>query len=87
MELIIGLIVLIATIVFTVALKRKHDGVSEEPLTVGQKILVWVLCLLNPVVAGAIMYYGWRKSLPAKAKTANHISLIAFLGSYAIPLE
>ena len=37
------------------------------------------MTLLNPIVAGAVLYYGWKKLLPVKAKQANHISMIAFL--------
>jgi hypothetical protein len=35
--------------------------------------------LIDPVVAGAFFYYGWKKMLPNKAKQANAISLWAFL--------
>ena len=30
-----------------------------------------------PILAGAILYYGWRKKLPTKAQQANRISWTA----------
>ena len=77
----IWFIALIATIIFEIVTKRKieKDQISEEPLLKNEKILTWVFCLFNPILGGAILYYGWRKKLPAKAKAANRISWIAFL--------
>jgi len=55
------------------------DGqVANDPLTTEEKIIVWLACLLSPVLAGAIFYYGWKKKLPVKAGKANTISLLAF---------
>lgn len=48
-----------------------------EPLTKDEKITVWVLCLLSPIVAGAIFYYGWKTKLPKKAAEANIITWCA----------
>ena len=58
--------------------KLPQNTVSQEVLSTPQKITVAVLCFLNPVIAGTIFYYGWRRHLPLKAKQANTISLWAF---------
>lgn len=50
---------------------------TTEPLTTSEKIQIWIICLLEPVIPGAIFYFGWRKRLPRKAKQANKISWIA----------
>lgn len=61
------------------AKKQVPDGtVSEESLTGQEKVKIWILCLLDPILAGAIFYYGWKKKLPKKGKQANQISLWAF---------
>ena len=77
---IIILAVFIITIVYMIKEKRRviEGQISQDPLTGGQKGLIWVLCLLNPIVAGAVFYYGWKKRLPVKTKQANQISLWAF---------
>jgi ankyrin repeat protein len=51
---------------------------SELPLTRTEKAWTWVLCFLNPLITGGILYYGWRKKLPVKAKQANRISFMIF---------
>jgi len=55
------------------------DFKSNEGLTKNQKILAWVFSFLNPVIAGAVMYFMWKGEYPNKAKQANHISLWVFL--------
>jgi hypothetical protein len=56
------------------------DGKAvSDPLTVGEIKLTWTLCVLSPVIVGAILYYGWQEKLPRKAKEANRISIFAFL--------
>ena len=86
---ILSLIFLLVVIIFQSLNKSMRkaeylDGpepliLSEEPLAVSEKILTWICCLFNPIIAGAILYYGWRKRLPTKAKQANRIFWIAFL--------
>jgi hypothetical protein len=75
------LIALIVVIIFEITTKRKLERgqISQEPLSVGEKVLTWICCLFNPIIAGAILYYGWRNRLPTKAKSANRISWLAFL--------
>lgn len=79
--ILILIIVFIIVIFFEITTKKKlTDGqVSQEPLTTKQKVLTWILCIFNPIIAGAVLYYGWKKQLPIKAKQANSISLWAFL--------
>ena len=52
--------------------KNKTDGLLSKK----EKIVIYVLCLLNPIIAWAIFYYWWRKKLPIKGKKANKISFI-----------
>lgn len=74
-------LVLIASILFMVrAKKHVKDGSHDDRALAGEeKILIWVLCVLNPILAGAVFYYGWKTKLPTMAKQANAISLWAFL--------
>jgi hypothetical protein len=59
--------------------KNIIDGQSSsEPLTKKEKIGVIFLCIFNPIIAGTILYYGWKKKLPIKAHQANQISLWVF---------
>ena len=79
MEQIISVIILaifIITIVYMIKEKRRvpEGQTVQDPLTGKQKALIWILCLLNPLVAGIIFYYGWEKRLPVKARQANQIS-------------
>ncbi len=53
--------------------------VSEEGLTDNEKIVAWIFNILNPVIAGGVMYFIWNKKYPKKAKTANNISMIVFV--------
>lgn len=84
-SMIIRVVVFVA--VFTAAvylmIKEKSnvlDGqISDETLSRKYKVIIWILCFFNPVLAGAVFYYGWRKKLPVKAKQANRISVWAFL--------
>ena len=77
------LIVLITSIVYMLQQRRRvlAGQVIEESLTSNEKVLMWVLCIFNPIIAGAVFYYGWIKKLPVKARQANRISIIAFFVS------
>ena len=83
MENFISLLFVVALIV-TIWLmldrrSRVKDGQTvDESLTTNEKILVWVLCLFDPIISGAIFYFGWKKKMPIKAKQANTISFAAF---------
>lgn len=43
-----------------------------------EKVIVWIANIINPVIAGFLFYYMWRKGFPNKAKKANKISFIVF---------
>jgi len=79
-ELLVFVVVLAITIYLMIKEKKNiaQGQSSDDQLTGKQKIITWVLCFLNPIIAGAVFYYGWRKQLPVKAKQANQISLWAF---------
>jgi len=51
---------------------------SQDPLSKDEKAKAYLFAVLNPLWAGIILYYGWKKSFPMKAKGANNISLNAF---------
>lgn len=53
-------------------------GQQEEALIGKERVWVWLLSIISPVLAGAVFYFGWRKVLPKKAKQANLISFIVF---------
>jgi hypothetical protein len=55
------------------------EYISKNPLTKFESFNVWLICLLCPVIGGAILYSGWKKVLPIKAKQAKTISIMAFL--------
>jgi hypothetical protein len=52
---------------------------TEEPFSVITKIIVGLLCLVDPIVTGPIFYYGLRKKFPKKARYANWTSIILFI--------
>ena len=56
----------------------KDSSVPDTPLTRIEKLIIWLLCVLTPVIGGTWFYYGWVKKLPVKAKQANNISLTVF---------
>jgi hypothetical protein len=62
--------------------------VDESPLSGSVLWYVFILCLLAPLIAQTIFYYGWKKRLPKKAKKANNLGWLAILlwigGSIAI---
>ena len=59
--------------------EEKAQFISNDGLTGTQKTLAWLFSILNPVIAGAVMYFMWRHDYPTKAKQANNISIIMFL--------
>jgi hypothetical protein len=81
--MILILFVAVLVVGFAVMTKAKSDvlpGTSSPlPLSSGERVIVWVLALLNPILTGLIFYYGWKKRLPIKAKQANTITLWAFV--------
>jgi hypothetical protein len=62
-----------------------HDvDFSKEPLKKFEIYNIWCICLLSPMLGGAILYYGWKKNMPIKAKDANKISILAFIADLFI---
>jgi hypothetical protein len=78
MRLIFFVISLALVIWFVVKIRSSilEGQVSQEPLTLREKVITWLLCFFNPIWGGAIMYYSWKKRLPLKAKQANRISFV-----------
>jgi len=66
-------LVLIVVVVWLSIKKLAPGEVSQSPLSTSEKIIVWLLCIVNPVFAVIVFYYGWRKRLPAKAKESNKL--------------
>ena len=66
-----------------VAVKKRKSATAQEPnlapLTIIEKWYIFVLCFFNPIILGAIFYYTWKKRLPKQAKTANWLSIVAFV--------
>lgn len=59
--------------------KQTQVGQMSDSLSDGEKVYIWITCFLNPLISGAVFYYGWKTLLPNKAKQANAISMWAFL--------
>ena len=59
--------------------KLPKGQTSEDPFTGNQKLLVLLMSIFNPVLCGAILYYGLKSRFPIKAKTANRLSFIGLL--------
>lgn len=49
---------------------------NKDILQGNEKIIVWVANIINPLIAGFLFYYMWKKSFPNKAKQANKVSFI-----------
>lgn len=80
MNQFIQLVTIVAIIWYTVAQRGEaKQGKGKDVLAGREKILIWVLSILNPILTGLVMYFGLRKLLPNKAKQINKITLIAFL--------
>lgn len=58
--------------------------VSLDSLSRKEEVIAWVFNVINPVIAGAVMYYIWHPGYPAKAKKANQISIIVFFAEVAL---
>lgn len=83
-RLLPGLLSTIAFIIAIVLMVKEREKippgqVSQDVLTLKQKITIWFICFFNPFVAGAIFYYGWKGKFPVKAKSANRLSWLALV--------
>jgi hypothetical protein len=81
---IYGICSLIALILGIWIAVKKRGNISPEqsdatPLTLKEKWLVFVLCFFSPIILGAVFYYSWKQRLPQQAKTANWLSIVAFI--------
>jgi len=62
-----------------VAKKVAKGEVSQEALTTTERLLVILLCVFNPIFNWIVLYYGWHKKLPIKAKQVNVIAIVIFV--------
>ena len=76
--IIIGIFIFVIWLTLDRRSKVLKGQVNNNPLNRKEKLFIWTICFLNPIWGGAILYYGWRKILPEKAKQANTISFGAF---------
>lgn len=74
---LVTVVALIYTVIFMSNTLKK--SIYDSPLSSNEKLVVSITCFLNPVIAGIVYYYGWKKQLPTKAKQANTISFLALL--------
>lgn len=51
----------------------------KDKLEGKEEIIVWIANLINPLIAGFLFYYSWRRKFPDKARQANKISFIVFV--------
>ncbi len=76
---IMGLGSVTGSIILMIEAKKKipPGQVSQQSLTGKEKIKIWILSFCNPIWAGIILYFGWRKKLPNKAKRVKIIFVIS----------
>lgn len=56
-----------------------EDFICKDHLNKIETSHIWLICILSPVLGGAIIYWGWKKRIPMKARAANKISVLAFI--------
>jgi hypothetical protein len=80
------LIAIVWALVFVFTRHAQADGGqdSERPLTRVELIQVWLLCFLNPVFNGLILYFGWKKRLPTMAKQVETAMIAALCASLLV---
>lgn len=49
---------------------------NKDILEGKEKVVVWIANIINPLIAGFLFYYMWRKNFPNKAKQSNTVSYI-----------
>ena len=76
---IVLVLAFIASILIMRKIKLQNSQNIQDKLTKNEKIIVWITCLLAPFFAGLVYYFGWKKTMPQKAKEANNISWTAML--------
>jgi len=82
---IMGLGSVIGSIILMIEAKNKipPGQVSQQSLIGNEKVKAWILAFCNPIWTGVILYFGWRKKLPTKAKKVKIIFFIS-LGIWII---
>lgn len=76
---IVLVLALIASILIMRKIKSQNISKIQDKLNKNEKIIVWITCLLAPFFVGLVYYFGWKKTMPQKAKEANNISWAAML--------
>ncbi|MEI7511078.1 MAG: hypothetical protein WCJ84_02890 [Candidatus Peregrinibacteria bacterium] len=84
MDYIGTLLLLIFTVIAFFYMRKEKNAIPEgqvlqAPLTGKEKVIIGCLCIIDPIIAGAVFYYGWKKQMPVKANQANQISLGVFV--------
>lgn len=70
-----GLALIVIAIFFMLLTKNKYKEISQDPLTIDEKIIIWIICFFNFFTCSVILYFGWKKLLPIKTKQLNSILL------------
>ena len=79
MSFVIFIIAFITAVYHMISVRSKaKKGLATDIISGGEKVYIWIVSFINPVWAGAVFYYGWKKILPNKAKQANSISFWVF---------
>lgn len=83
------LLTLIPGVITFFVMKKEKEKVGEgqidnSPLTGKLLLYVIILTLFGLIFAQAVFYYGWKKQLPEKAKRANNIGWLIYLGIIAV---
>ncbi len=75
-----GLVIFIIVLFYSFYLmdKIKERSKKDGSLTRSEKIQIIITEVFNPIVAGAVYYYGWKKTMPKNAKWANRYSWYVF---------
>lgn len=78
---IAGLVSIVASFVLMGKVKATvPDGQQDQsPLTPNEKNYVLLMSVFSPVIVSSIFYYGWKKKLPVKAKSANNWGWLGLL--------
>lgn len=52
---------------------------DQSPLTNQERNYVLLMCIFSPILSSSVFYYGWKKKLPVKAKSANNWGWLGLL--------
>lgn len=71
----------VLSIIYVVKVRKDVDsGINvPENFTGQEKLAIWGLSFLSPIIFGAVFYYSLKSRLPKKAKYANNVSWVVFL--------